>query len=67
MSNKAYLGDGVYAEFDGRLILTTEDGIGATDRIVLEPEVYLMLTTYVRSVRVERLIAGELTDKEPDA
>ncbi len=37
---KVYLGDAVYAETDrfGALVLTTEDGIRATNRIVLEPE-----------------------------
>ena len=46
--NKTYLGDGVYAEFDGfSLILTAENGIEATDTIVLEPEVYTALTAYV--------------------
>lgn len=39
---KTYLGDGVYLELDsfGRYVLTTEDGISTSNRIVLEPEVY---------------------------
>jgi hypothetical protein len=37
---KTYLGDGVYADFDGwHVILTTENGIETTNRIYLEPEV----------------------------
>jgi hypothetical protein len=38
---KAYLGDAVYADIDeyGCLLLTTENGIRATNTIVLEPEV----------------------------
>lgn len=37
---KTYLGDGVYAEQkDGRLVLTTEDGIRTTNEIFLEPEI----------------------------
>ena len=46
---KQYLGDGVYVDFDsyGGLILTTEDGLRVTHRIVLEPEVYESLTAYV--------------------
>ena len=37
---KKYLGDAVYAEFDGySIILTTENGIAATNTIYLEPEV----------------------------
>ena len=45
---KAYLGDAVYADFDGfGLVLTTEDGISETNRIVLEPEVLRSLVEYV--------------------
>ena len=45
---KVYLGDAVYAEFDGHGIkLTTEDGYRATNTIVLEPEVYDALVKYV--------------------
>lgn len=48
----SYLGDGVYADFDGfSIILTTEDGISITNRIVLEPEVLAALTTYVERLR----------------
>lgn len=38
---KIYLGDAVYAAWDklGRVVLTTEDGIRATNTIVFEPEV----------------------------
>lgn len=37
---KHYLGDGAYAEDDGfALVLTAEDGTGATDTVVLEPQV----------------------------
>lgn len=46
--NKAYLGDAVYAEIDeyAALILTTEDGVRATNRIVLEPDVLQHLYRY---------------------
>lgn len=49
---KDYLGDGVYAEFDrfGDIILTTENGIATTNRIVLEPEVWLKLVQYVTKI-----------------
>ena len=38
---KEYIGDSVYAEMDefGAVFLTTDNGIGATNTIVLEPEV----------------------------
>lgn len=38
---KVYLGDGAYASFDGFAItLTAENGIEATDSVVLEPAVF---------------------------
>lgn len=49
---KTYLGDGVYAEFDGYgIVLTTEDGISVTNRIVLEFDVYEMLVKYVNALK----------------
>jgi hypothetical protein len=47
---KQYLGDGVYVEFDpasGGVVLTTEDGIGATNQIFMEPEVIVALGDYI--------------------
>ena len=45
---KQYIGDGVYVEFDGYdIVLTTEDGISVTNRIVLEFEVLASLLAYV--------------------
>ena len=39
--NKEYLGDGVYAQKSqfGEVVLTTENGITATNTIILEPAV----------------------------
>lgn len=39
---KVYLGDSVYAEFDDCdcLVLTTENGLGPSNTIVLEPAVF---------------------------
>lgn len=50
--DKQYLGDGVYvvAEY-GQLVLTTENGIKATNLIVIEPEVYAALVAYVASLK----------------
>lgn len=51
MKNKAYIGDGVYVEFDGySVILTTENGIDTTNEIVLEPEVLRKFNEYVNSL-----------------
>ncbi len=48
---KTYLGDGAYVEFDGfALVLTTEDGVSVTNRIVLEPQVYDALRRYVETL-----------------
>lgn len=55
-TKKEYLGDSVYAEFDGcELILTTENGYPDDPRntIVLEEEVWNALLAYVK--RVESL------------
>jgi hypothetical protein len=51
MSNKTYIGDGVYVELDdntGGIVLTVEDGIEATNTIYLEPSVLAQLNTFVR-------------------
>lgn len=40
MTHKTYLGDGAFVElgsFRGEIILTTEDGIRTTNRVVLGP------------------------------
>lgn len=45
---KSYLGDSVYVDFDGyALTLTTENGLGPTNTIVLEPEVVRALVEYL--------------------
>ncbi len=62
---KAYLGDSVYVERDGRgVVLTTENGYGPTNTIVLEADVFDALLQFVArlpgvsgdaSVQLERL------------
>lgn len=49
MKKKEYLGDSVYVEINefNQIILTIENGEGATNTIYLEPEVYATLTEYV--------------------
>lgn len=40
INKKLYLGDSVYATFDGyHIVLTTENGDGASNTIALEPSV----------------------------
>lgn len=54
MSMQQYLGDGVFADFDGySIILTAEDGQKVLHMIVLEPAVWLALQRYA-----DRLIAA---------
>jgi hypothetical protein len=44
---KRYIGDGVYAEYDGyQIVLTTENGYEVTNRIALEPSVLDSLIEY---------------------
>lgn len=49
---KTYLGDSVYAEFDGcGIVLTTENGMGPSNTIVLEPEVLRALNEFVERIK----------------
>lgn len=51
---KRYLGDAVYVDFDGHgFQLTTENGIRATNVIILEPETLAALNRYAEAVRAE--------------
>jgi hypothetical protein len=52
MIRRQYLGDGVYADFDGyHIVLTTSDGQSITNRIALEPPVLAALGHYVEQLR----------------
>ena len=49
---KAYLGDGVYANsgsYFGEIVLTTENGIEATNRIVLDKNVVWFFLRWIES------------------
>jgi hypothetical protein len=51
MKNKTYIGDSVYAEFDGiGIILTTENGLprDPSNTIYLEPEIFNTLIQWVK-------------------
>lgn len=51
LQHKQYLGDGVYAAFDGfQIVLTVEDGISEKARIYLDPNVWLSLEAYVKRI-----------------
>lgn len=54
MSEKTYLGDSVYADTNCEMIiLTTENGFGASNTIHLVPEVFEALVQYVASLKAE--------------
>jgi hypothetical protein len=56
---KDYLGDSVYADTDGwAIVLTTENGYGPSNTIVLEPEVLTALNNYAK-----RIHENKSTDK----
>jgi hypothetical protein len=49
---KTYLGDSVYVDVeDGMLKLTTENGLGPSNTVFLEPKVYDNLRLYVEAMK----------------
>ncbi len=55
-SHKHYLGDGAYSVLDrfGTLVLTTENGLATTNRIVLDHEVLDELERWLAWVRATK-------------
>ena len=51
---QTYIGDGVYASFDGYQVWIRTQREGGWHEIALEPAVYDRLREYARSVGVER-------------
>lgn len=67
INRKEYLGDGVYANFDGfQIVLTTEDGIRATNTICLEPAVMTALSRYADRLAkdVERIKNAQAAEED---
>ena len=63
MKNKRYLGNGVYAsQLELALVLTTENGVGRTNTIVLDPHVLSALFDYLQ-LRVERITKSQEATK----
>lgn len=55
VTHKDYLGDGVYAAYDGyQIVLTAEDGIMATDTIYIDPHVETALKCYIDRINEVR-------------
>lgn len=62
---KAYIGDGVYADFDGyHIVLTTEGGGNMSNRIYLDPQVLQGLDAYRE--RVLKALSAPTNDIEED-
>ena len=56
MSNKVYLGDSVYADYDGyHVVLTTENGFGPSNTICLDGGVLRSMLDYLERLSIERL------------
>jgi hypothetical protein len=49
---RTYLGDGVYALFDGlSIVLTTENGVSVTNTVVLDPQVLVNFELWLKRLR----------------
>lgn len=60
MSDKMYLGDSVYAEWDGcGITLTTENGYGPSNTIYIEQEVWANLVDYIEHLKTKARGAGQ--------
>ena len=51
MENETYLGDGVYASFDGYQIWLDTRAQDPVNRIALEPNVYYALISFVENLK----------------
>lgn len=51
MSGETYLGDGLYASFDGWQIILRAPRMGVDHMVALEPEVYQQLLLFVGRLR----------------
>lgn len=60
----SYLGDGVYASFDGYNIVLDLRGQDSTTRIALEPPVMAALLAY--KIRIHRAIQDKLVKEQGD-
>lgn len=50
LDSETYLGDGVYARFDGYQVWLRAPRVGGNHEIALDPAVYQALTDYVRKL-----------------
>ncbi len=65
LPSKRYLGDAVYVRHDGfGIVLTTEDGIRATNTIVMEPSVIHNFEEWIAEVKKAIAEASMLVQSE---
>jgi hypothetical protein len=59
---KEYLGDSVYIDLDdcGGIVLTTENGIGPTNTIIMEPEVVRQLIRWAKRMQAENKLSDRI-------
>jgi hypothetical protein len=51
---KEYLGDGLYVDYDGHMvILTAEDGVSIQNEVFLEPQVLVAFEDFLRRLRAD--------------
>jgi hypothetical protein len=63
-----YLGDSVYADFDGyHIVLTTQNGYGPTNTIYLEPSVHDALNQYALNLYANRIGDRKQAGEEREA
>ena len=59
-THQAYLGDGLYAEFDGwQVWLFTHDGYERTNQVALEPDVLTKFLVYLEALKLEAAAHGK--------
>jgi len=59
-SNKTYLGDGLYADFDSwQIVLTAEDGDRVTNKVFMEPEVATSFLRFIEKVWKKKITIVE--------
>ena len=52
---KEYLGDGLYADYDGyHIVLTAENSVQVLETVYLDPDVWRALKAYAVKIEVER-------------
>jgi hypothetical protein len=62
MTEETYLGDGVYASFDGYLVWLRVTREGRDERVAIEPATFEALVSYVESIHAKHREAGHVTD-----